>query len=318
MTTLEVDLTSEFAALRHGRGLWRPGVHDQVGHAVAEWAGVPPGCTDGEVRRLVDVAIGLIPDADLPADERETVRVAIGLDRRYPATTLTKRIELLASERKQSGRTMRRRVDDAFALLAQVIAKRTDRLDPERGWSVRRLRVLVRLDSERPQVREERTIVATRDNLDRIVARFSVPRTLDGEDVDREVSAEIQHGARIAAGNRQGSNHFRYLLDLPRVLARGDEHTYAIVFKVSDGLPITDHYVFNPLTSCASFEARVRFASSHLPVAVWRTDRTVPRSLPHRGHPDGPMLSLDGAGEVAQTFDDLEQGFSYGICWRYD
>ncbi|WP_345033202.1 hypothetical protein [Kutzneria kofuensis] len=198
-----------------------------------------------------------------------------------------------------------------------MVVKRVDPLDPERGWAVRRLRVLVRLDRPVPEVIEERTIVATRDGLDHIVARFSVPRRSDGADIDREVHAEMQHGARIVEANRLGAGHFRYLLALPRPLAWNEPHTYAIVFQVRDGQPIADHYVFTPLVSCALFEARVRFDAARRPLAVWRTERTVPRTLPHRGRPDGPLLALDGADEVAARFDHPEQGFSYGVCWRY-
>ena len=44
---------------------------------------------------------------------------------------------------------------------------------------------------------------------------------------------------------------------------------------------------------------------------------TTPRTLPHQGVPDGPLLALDGADEVMARFDHPEQGFSYGIGWRY-
>lgn len=312
------DLVREFITLRRGRGLHRPDVHRRIGRAVARWADIPPDCGGAEVRRLVHQAIGRLSEVDLPPEDRRIVLVALGLDRELHAATLSRRTELLAADRRLSERTARRRVDDAFVKLAQVITKHVDPNDPERGWAVRRLRVLVRLDRESPEVIEERTIVATRDGLDHIVARFSVPRRADGADIDREVHADIQHGARIVASKRIGANHFWYLLALPRPLAWNEAHTYTIVFQVRDGQPIADHYVFNPLVSCSLFETRVRFDAARRPVAVWRTDRSVPRTLPHRGQPDGPLLALDGADEVAARFDDPEQGFSYGVCWRYE
>jgi hypothetical protein len=64
------------------------------------------------------------------------------------------------------------------------------------------------------------------------------------------------------------------------------------------------------------FEARVRFDAGRRPMVVWRTDRASPRTLPHHGVPDGPLLTLDRAAEVVARFDGPEQGFSYGICWR--
>jgi hypothetical protein len=316
MTRFEAELTREFMALRRGRGLHRPNVHTVIGPAIAQWADVPPDCSNADVRRLVNAAVAQIPDMDLPEEERRVVLVALALDRELRSATLSTRTELLGTEFRWSERTTRRRIDDAFAKLAQVIVKRVDPSDPERGWAVRRLRVLVRLDREAPEVIEERTIVATRDDLSQIVARFSVPRRPDSADLDREVHADVQHGARIVAENRQGANHFRYLLELPRPLSRNESHTYSIVFQVRDGQPISDHYVFNPLVSCAMFEARVRFDAGRRPMVVWRTDRASPRTLPHHGVPDGPLLTLDRAAEVVARFDGPEQGFSYGICWR--
>jgi len=317
MTGFEAELTRDFIVLRRGRGLHRAAVHDLIGSAVARWADIPLGCSTAEVRRLVNAAVAQVPDADLLAEERRVVLVALALDRELQAATLSSRTELLATEFRWSERTARRRIDDAFAKLAQVAARRIDPSDPERGWAVRQLRALVRLDRHTPEVVEERTIVATRDAVSQIVARFSVPRRPDGADIDREVHAEIQHGARIVARNRLGPSHFRYLLELPRPLARNEEHTYSIVFQVRDGQPISDHYVFNPLISCSMFETRVRFDASRRPVAVWRTERASPRTLPHHGVPDGPLLALDGADEVMARFDRPEQGFSYGVCWRY-
>lgn len=317
MTRYETDLTGEFTVLRRGWGLHRPAVHSLIGPAVAGWADIPPDCPNAEIRRLVNAAVAQIPESDLLADERRVVLVALALDRDLQAAKLSARTELLASEFHWSERTARRRIDDAFAKLAQVIARRVDPSDPERGWAVRQLRVLVRLDRPAPEVIEERTIVATRDGLDRIVARFSVPRRPDGADVDRDVHADIQHGARIVAQNRQGTSHFRYILELPRPLARNESHTYSIVFQVRDGLPISDHYVFSPLISCSLFETRIRFSAARRPVAVWQTERAFPRTLPHHGVPDGPILPLDRADEVHARFDRPEQGFSYGVCWRY-
>ncbi|QUQ62844.1 hypothetical protein [Kutzneria sp. CA-103260] len=314
----EVDLVREFITLRRGRGLHRADVHRRIGRAVARWADIPADCGGADVRRLVNQAIGRLAEVDLLPEDRRIVLVALGLDRELHAATLSRRTSLLAADQRLSERTARRRVDDAFVKLAQVIAKHVDQQDPERGWAVRRLRVLVRLDRPAPEVIEERTVVATRDGLDHIVARFSVPRRRDGADIDREVDADIQHGVRIVESKRFGANHFWYLLALPRPLAWNEAHTYTIVFQVRDGEPIADHYVFNPLVSCSLFETRVRFDAARRPVAVWRTDRAVPRTLPHRGVPDGPLLPLDGAHEVEAVFDDPEQGFSYGVSWRYE
>lgn len=115
-----------------------------------------------------------------------------------------------------------RRIDRACARLAAEIEASTHpergEQDPDKGWFVKRLTAVVRLDTPVPTLIEERLIVATRDGLSRISAQFTVPRVEDGTDAERDVTADAQFGVRLGEPIRQGQRHFRWLLDLPRPL----------------------------------------------------------------------------------------------------
>jgi hypothetical protein len=315
MPDIEDVLVREFATLRRGWGLQHSALRDRIGPTIARWCELPPDAGDRDIRRSVEDAIDEI---DLAPDFCLTIRAALAIESAFRYPRLSDREERLAHHFGCSTRTARRRVEDAFHLLAREIATRRgpDNLDdPDRGWIVRRFKALVRLDRAAPEVIEERTIVAVRDGVRRISARFSVPRTLDGVTVEREVIADVQQGARIASAQRQGDGHFHYILDLPRQLSRGDELSYTMAFQILDGKPIRDYYAFIPLITCESFHLRVRFDPADPPKVVWRLDRTPPRVLADPPTP-GPALPLDGAGEVALEFTDLERGYGYGLSWQ--
>ena len=305
--TAQDGLAREFIVLRRGDGLRRSYVDKLVGRGVARWADIPPSCGSAEAQRLIAAAVGQIPDADLPAAERRIALAALGLEPKLHAVTLCGRTALIAADQQLGERTARRRVDDAFVTLARAVAKNMDRHDPERGWAVRELRTLVRLDRPAPEVVKEYAIVATRDGLAHIAVRFGMPPRRDI--ADRVVEADIDYGARIVASKRLGACEFWYLLVLPKPLTWNETHTFTIAFQALDGHPIAEDYVVTPSVSCALVETRVRFDATRRPVTVWRIDPTTPA---------GSMLALNGVDEVQARFDDPEQGFSYGVYWRYE
>jgi hypothetical protein len=307
ITTVQDDLVHEFIVLRRGEGLHRSYVDKLVGRGVARWADIPPGCGSAEVQRLITAALGQIPDADLPADDRRIVLAALGLEPNLRAVTLLGRTALIAADQKLGERTARRRVDAAFVTLARAVAKNRGWHDPERGWAVRELRTLVRLDRPAAEVVEEYTIVASRDGLAHLAVSFNVPGRHDND--DRVVDADIDYGARIAASKRLGAAAFWHLLALPKPLTRNETHTFTIVHQALDGHPIAEGYQVTAAPSLALVETRVRFDPGRRPAAVWRVDPTTPA---------GPTLALDGVNEVRARFDGPKQGFSYGVCWRHE
>ncbi|WP_410593745.1 hypothetical protein [Amycolatopsis sp. lyj-23] len=312
----ENGLLRELTALRRGWGLEAERLRSRLGPLVSGWCEIHRTTSDRDARRVLREAVSAAI-AEFPDDDRLAVNVALGIAPGAQHALLSARIGVLADELRVSERTARRRVDRSFARLAAEIeagARPGVALDPREGWFVKRLKVLVRLDTAEPQVTEERLIVATRDGLDRISAQFTVPRTEDGRDGERDVAVDARHGVRIGAGTRDGQRHFRWLLDLPRALSRGDSHTYSLEYRIRDGLPIRPSYVFVPLVTCESFEVRVRFDPCRPPRVVWRLDRVPPSVLADPPQPGEP-LPLDGACEVAQEFAAPQLGYAHGLRW---
>jgi len=319
VTGAEEDLRAEFRALCRGWGVQRSGLRDAVGDAIRRWADVPNAASDADVRSRITRALGRIPDQELPEAHRMLVRVALALDPDCRFSTLRNRTETVATRLTVSPRTARRRIEDAFDRLAHAAITAVGPEDPDphpdTGWVVESMGALVRLDCEHPEVIERRTIVATAATVHRISARFSLPREPGVLGEGRSVSAQVLYGARITEQNRDGMGHFRYVLDLPYPLRRGQEHQYTIVYRVLDGLPIRNYYAMVPHTACTIFDVRVRFALDRAPEVVWRIDRVHHRVLADPIEPGEPTLDPDGAGEVGASFADLRPAFGYGIGW---
>ena len=317
-----IDVTQEFVAefvkLRHGSGLEAANLRTKVGTRLRELCAILSGDSDRAIRAKVGAAVRRLA-ADFPVADQEAIILALGADPARHHVHLSDRVEVLARGLSVSSRTARRRIEMALDKLAQEAATELARSagppeDPEQGWYVRRFEALLRLDTAGPELIERRCVVAERDGLKRIVARFSLPRRGNDTPRVREVFADVQQGARIEQWERQGEGHFRYLLGLPRALRKGDEHTYIMVFRVPPDDPIRPHYAFVPLVACESFELRVRFDPDRLPRAVWRLNKMAPRRLGDEPSP-GESLVLDDAGEVFLRFGNLRQGFGYGMGW---
>lgn len=314
----EDGLLRELTTLRRGWGLETERLRGRLGPLISGWCEIHRTANDREARRVLRDAISAAI-AEFPADDRLAVNVALGIAPGSQHALLSDRVGLLAEQLSVSERTARRRIDRSFARLAAEIeaAGRPGAgvPDPDQGWFVKRLKALVRLDTAEPELIEERLIVATRNGLSRISAQFTVPRLGDGrDDGERRVSADAQHGVRITDAKRVGQRHFRWLLDLPRPLSRGDTHTYSLVIRIRDGLPVRASYTFVPLVPCESFAVRVRFDPRRLPWTVWRVDRE-PHSVLTDPPQPGTPLPLDGAGEVAQEFAAPQLGYAYGLRW---
>ena len=313
-----VALLGEFARLRRGAGLEAVRLRGRIGPRICRLCGIRPDAADREIRRRIRTVVREIC-AEFPEHDRLALSYALALEPGTALPQLTDRIDLLAQRIHCGDRTARRRVVQAFERLVDEAAARAAQIveaeeDPDKGWYVRRFEALLRLDTASPELIERRTIVARRDGLRRIAARFSLPRPADGEVPDATLLADVQQGATIESRERLGEAHFRYVLRLPAPLRQGEEHAYTMVFRVPQEQPLRPHYAYVPLIACDSFHLRVRFDPRCPPGAVWRLYRLAPRLLADRPVP-GQRLDLDEAGEVALEFDRPETGFGYGIAW---
>ena len=310
------QLAAELAALRKGRGLLDRDLSGRVGAAATRVFAIQPDDDDAVVRAKVIAKVHEF-SAQIPADLREAVNVALGLDPRAQHRYLADRTLWLATKKEWNERTARRRIDTAFESLAEAALRGiVDSSHRHRDdWYVRRLKSLMRLDTPTPELCEERTITATRDGLNEIVVRFSLPRPTQDSPTAHGLTVDVQRGARIVETERPSEFHFRFVLSLPRPLMTGESHDYQIVFRLPQGQPMAPHYVFQPLTHCEHFALRVRFDLDDTPREVWLVDGVPSRIL------DDPLwrgdsLVLDEVGEIDLDFDAPRVGLSYGVAWR--
>jgi hypothetical protein len=111
-------LRGELRALARGRGLLAVDLDARVGPALRAVAGLD-GLSGGALRAALSAWLRERLAA-LPEDLRTVAGVALGLDPHVDHRLLTDRIEWLAGELHRDPRTVRRRGDEAFRLLAEV------------------------------------------------------------------------------------------------------------------------------------------------------------------------------------------------------
>ncbi len=315
---VERALIEELVRLRRRRGLSEIGLRKRLGAHLVELCGVAPDDGDRSIRQKVRTAVAHLTTG-LAVGERLALDAMLGVTPDMASPLLGTRLAAFADQLGCGTRTARRRIDDATERFAEAAAAHLARRDqehddPEKGWHVRRLDALLRLDTRSPELTERRTIVATRDGVKQIAVRFGLPARTDDIEARRDLRIDVAQGARVAATERYGSSQFRLVLELPRALRGGEPHTYTLVFAAPADDPIRDHYAYIPLVPCESFHVRVRFDPARRPRLVWRLDRYEAR---HRDGPParGEQLAIDDVSEVALDFDAVELGYGYGVAW---
>jgi hypothetical protein len=314
MTETKTAYIKEFARLRRGPGLNGHRLAARVGPHVRGLCGLTPNATDADAKRQAMAMVELLASA-LPDHDQLAVEIALGMSAESRLALLGDRVDVLARRLYCEERTARRRIERAFARLAdEAMAYSSTFGVPGKGWRVRRLEALLRLDGTTPELTEKRTIVATRSGLQRISGRFSLPRPSNSAPDPGPLSADVVQGARLVSWEPQGEAHFHFALSMPRALKDGEEHTYTIAFRMPSRQSISPHLAFVPLIACDTFQLRIRFSIAHPPASVWRLDQLPPRVLDDRSI-GGPKLHLDDAGEILTAFEHMDNGFAYGAAW---
>lgn len=316
----EDDLYQELARLRRGRGLQEPRAAERLGPLLRQLCDVAPGDADGTARRRVEAVLFELT-ADLPEDLRIAAELSLALGDR-PGGRLTQRTEALARELHCSGRTARRRMDEAARLIARAALTRPSRdgepdADPGSGWRVREFTGLLRLDTATPELYETRTVQAERP-IDALTIRLDLPPRPDAGGPALPLAIDALYGARVAEVDR-GPEGRNYRLDvrLPRTLRTAEEIEFCLHYRVPPGQPIRDHCAIVPLDPCDQGRIRVRFDPADPPAQVWRLAAVTPRQMDRATLVPGPdRLDPDGAGEVGVSFRGLRQGHGYGVAWR--
>lgn len=311
------DVIRELNELRRGRGLAADDLHGRIGprlRARCSIADVDPAAVARRklVLRLTELC------GRLPEDLRLAALAAFALHEEAEGQFLDRRIEWLASHFDRDPRTARRRVDEAFKLLAEQLEDQggdSNTYAPS-GWYTQSLRAVLRMDRDPPQLTEERRIVATTDELDELVVSLSAPRGAHISDEER-IRAEMVYGGEIVSGEHVGSGHAQFTVRLPQPLSLGQPHDYSLLFTSYPRSWMQPYYVLHPLRRCDHFSVRVRFGLTGRPDKIWRLNG-VPTRVVDDFKPNDDLLTLDRVGEVGLEFHALREGFSYGLQWLVD
>lgn len=311
------ELANELKTLRKGRGLQTPKLIDQVGPLLRQLCGISTADSSAAVREKLSERLRILADG-LPDDLRLAVTIALALHPDTQQQFLQDRVQFLADLQKRDVRTIRRRMDDGFELLAEMATK-----PPEAqargtglGWYIGRVESILRLDKPSPECFERRTVVSEWDGLDTVQAMQTLPKHRDHDATSgHDLLMELYFGVNLV-GTQRKHDRFVYDLGLPEQLKVGERHEYGIIFRIPPDQPMRDHYVLFPDRRCEEFHLRIRFDPDHLPVEVWRVAEAFHRDLDEEATPTPPLLTVDKAGEIDLTFHSLRPGHGYGAQWR--
>ena len=306
----EPELAGELRRLRKGRGVHAWHIRGLVGPELRRLCSIASTDDEATVRAKLIGALRPLVES-LPGDLRLAALAALALDPNVRHPVLQQRLAWLAESIGRDQRTARRRMDEALRRLADQTAPGD--AEPMTGWYVGSFDALVRFDVPGCEVRERRTIVATRDGLDRILASISLPRSSDtGQQSEPRVA--LTQGGTILRRERASSSHFRFVIGLPKPLLSGEEHSYGLRVQIPAEHRMRPHYVFTPRMPCHAFDLRVRFDPRRPPRALWLIDKLHIRML-YDGRQCGESIPWNAEGEARVQFSGLIPGQCYGLQW---
>jgi hypothetical protein len=313
--TGSTELANELKTLRKGRGLQAPKLTEQVGPLLLRLCGAGGTENSAAIREKLSERLRILSDR-LPDDLRLAVTIALALHPDTQQQFLQDRVQFLADLQKRDVRTIRRRMDEGFDLLAEIATKPADTAarGSGLGWYIDRMEAILRMDKPSPVCFERRRIVAEWDGLDQIQAMITLPKDEHRPTDDHDLHTELYFGATLQGTVRKSENRFEFQLGLPEPLAIGDRHEYGMLFGVPPNQPMRTHYVFFPDRRCEEFRVRIRFDPDQLPPTIWRVAEVFHREIDDN-QPNDDLLIIDKAGEINLTFHNLRPGHGYGALW---
>lgn len=311
-----VDLANELKTLRKGRGLQAPRLADQVGPLLHDLADISPNDSVATIREKLSRRLRILADS-LPDDLRQVVTIALALQHDTQHQFLQERVQFLADKQKRDVRTIRRRMDEGFELLAEMATKPSGAKAGRAGlgWYIDRMEAILRVDKGSPEVFERRRITSEWDGLDTIKAAITVPRHGADAAEPHGLDTELYFGATMVASRQPREHRFDYDFRLPRPLAIGEKHEYGIVQRIPPDQLMRSHYVFFPDRRCEEFALRIRFSLDNLPRLIWRVAEVFHRDVDDN-RPTTDILVVDDVGEINLTFHNLLPGHGYGAQWH--
>jgi len=308
MTLALPDLIEELKTLRKGRGVFVSRIDERVGAVLRRVCAVTEEDGPAEIRRKVCARLESLARS-LPADLRVAVMAAFAIapDARLPL--YQDRVSWAARKLNRNPRTARRRIDDGIQHIAQLAAV-SDPVPAGRqgaAWRIAELRAAMTLDLDRPEVLQCRRIVAETDGQ----AEFDLAVTAASPS---GVVVDLLHGGTLVERGPAASDRFGFTLVLPRPLARGETHDFALRVRLPDDTPMRPHLACVLTYPCDRLDLRVRFHRDRLPRTVRLLRRAFQRDIDDVV-PPAEEVPIDHAGECHVGFRDVTAGMAYGLRW---
>ncbi len=320
MNDIVAELIGELKALRKGRGIDDRELRRRTGPALSSLLDLGADATVTDVRAALRAWLATTT-AQLPDDLRLAVLVAFGVHPDAPNRFYRERVAWLAGQLHRDERTAQRRIDEASGRLADLAVAAAGQ--PPGGecpvtasasaWHSESITSYVVLDGAGPEVIESRRIVGHGDGL--AVVDLAVTMPAPGADsVDAAgLRVDMVSGGTVVRTGMESSRRVGIGVELPAPLGKQRRAEFTVRFRVVAGL-FEPYYVCVPRQRCDRFELRVRFGRGEPPAKVYRLVGALQADVDDPGQV-GESIVVDGAGELAVTFDDLKPGFAYGARW---
>jgi hypothetical protein len=318
-------LGDELSRLRRGRGIMASDLVEAVGPTLRALAGIDPAGSQEDARRKLLAFLNELA-RNLPEDLRLALSAGLALDEDVRHRFLDERMRWLAARLQRDARTARRRVDEAIRFAeASADAQALEPSDYMPGrWFLARFRTLLRLDGEQPTAIEERTVVANVDGLTEFVISTSVPRPATSDPRDsglvgahkQRLEFGVIYGGSLAYCEQPSDSYFRYFIQFPRPLDRGESHEVGAAITIPGDQPFNPRYTFQPLHRCDNFDLRVRFGSHSQPAFVWDIDG-LPRGMIDDFADPEALVWPDASGDIHLRYQYLRIGLAYGARWSH-
>ena len=321
MSSEPVDsLAAELRKLRRGRGIDSTGIREAVGPELCSACGVTDADGAAEIRRKVRERL-IETAGSLPSDLYIAVCAAFALTDEFRQQFYHQRVQQAAIRIERDDRTARRRVDIGVAQLAALLGEQLSRrpgtpAESETDqWHSAVLRTTLNLTFAAPEAIEVRRIVADQDNLREIDLAVTITAPPPGAPAPATgLTMDVLYGGTLVRRSMESAHRYGMALALPVPLDRGQEHEFALRFRIPEGQTMNPHFVCVSQQPCDWLEVRVKFDEKKLPAAVWRLTKVFQNELDDPVHRVDPV-TLDNAAELCLSFERPLPGFAYGVQW---
>jgi hypothetical protein len=306
-------LARELRALKRGRGIAADQITTVTGPRLRELCDYRP-TDDPDTLRIKLKGLIIRASANVPEDERHLAWVALAMAPNAGHRFLKQRLEsTLRQLDRDAIRTADRLANIGLQRMAENLAGLRNNPNPyvANGWYTESLESTVRLDLDRPELREHRRIVSTRGDLERLLVSLTVPVQPTAAGTTAAPVVVIRSGEKALLSTQVSPGHHQAVVPLPRKLDEGEPYEYDLTFVLAHHSLMRPYYLLTPLQRCHDFRLRVRFDRDRLPDGVWRVDG-VPRAVVE-AIATTPLAPEDG--EIATSFQSLHSGLSYGVHW---